>query len=46
MKNKFSFIIWDSSLRGRSIGLKNQRMEVRYLSVPPIGLIHGVSDLN
>lgn len=45
MRNKFSFV-WDSSLRGRSIGLKNQRMEARYLPVSPIGLTHGVSDLN
>lgn len=27
--------IWDSSLRGRSTGLKNQGVEVRYFSVPP-----------
>ena len=26
---------WDSSLRGRSIGLKNRRMVDRYHSVPP-----------
>lgn len=29
---------WDSSLRGRSIGLKNRRMVDRYHSVPPDSL--------
>lgn len=31
--------IWDSSLRGRSAGLKNRRMKVRHLPVPPLGAI-------
>lgn len=31
--------IWDSSLRGRSTGLKNRRMKVRHLPVPPLGAI-------
>ena len=31
----FKTVSWVSSLRGRSAGLKNRRMEVRYLSDPP-----------
>lgn len=31
--------IWDSSLRGRSTGLKNRRMKARHLPVPPFGAI-------
>lgn len=32
-------LAWDSSLRGRSIGLKNRRMVDRYHSVPPFACV-------